>query len=606
MAAIHPAAGSSSSGSSLPPLDFSGKSFQPARYQICGRFVHPNGEPLRMKFVKVKAGILSSQLEFFTDQEGRFVHDAKTFKPFMGSKQSLVYKVYEANVFYDPNSTLCKPRVKVAEVKQKVNIKSNGSNVGDIAAAVYEYQADLPDLQQPKEAKLRPQQWPYTFNLITAAYDEVLRNLYATIDHFNNVEEVQHAFRAKESHLKVSPETTIEMMLNGIFAAHYIKGPGNNLFVRINWDQYDKEDRPQLPDVEMTLTYDGKALEIIDVVAKLQNGSLKNFNKEDPDFLQGLYLFNCAALLRGEIESHLTKCHFWTGQAAMAVFRSLSEGNPIKTILAPHLKGVLEINRMGADAIFGPKGVLNHSGLTVDGIMQMVKHNLGAMCYKTFTPRKPLTENHRSARCGQLFWEIINKVVRQFVEENKAHILNYWNEIYAMSHNLVAHSPKYRPYDGVENYNEWFDQEEIDNPDVPGRVVYEGELKAVRPITLNPLAPNEGDLENLIQFICVCIQLSVEEHDVRHRSQSDWMTNLDFGSIAPNNDGKDPCGGTTIEDAQAQLTLARVLTDFKSDALVENKFGDVYEPLIRELLEHRVEFEQYGMDVTKLSYGIVI
>jgi hypothetical protein len=598
MAAI--AETSAAGSSTLPPPNYSTKAIVPSRYQICGRFVHPNGEPLRFKLVRVNGGFFSSEQEFFTDSDGRFMHYAKPFKPLFGSSTTLSYKIFEQNVFYNAKNG-CAERVQVCSIKQKVSIEKQGRQVGDIVARVYEYKKDFPDLQQPEKAKYRPQQWPYTWNLIVGAYDEIIKDIYAKKGGFHTIQAVQAAYKTAFPDLEVTAENTIDMILNGIYGAHFLKGPGNNLYVKINWDQYPKKDRPLLPNVEMTLTYENEKLEIIEIVTQI-NGTLKPYHKDAPDFRDGLYLFNCAAVLKGEIETHLTRCHFFSGQLAMAVFRSLSDGNPIKKLLAGHLKGVLEINRMATDVL----AVLARSGLTMEGVMNLIKHNLGAMCYSTFTPRKPMTPGHWAAQSSQLYWQIVQKVVNEYIQNNEAEIRTHWNEIYAMSHNLVTNSAPYHPYDGVENHELWFDPEEIDNPNVPGRVTWDGILRSMRPVTLNPNEPDQGDLGRLAQLCCVAMHNPTIEHENRHDSQPKWVSNLNYASIAPNGDGTGVMGGTEIDDGAAQLSLIHKLTDFKSDPLVENQYGDVYQPLIDELLAHREEFAKLGVDITEMSYGIVI
>ena len=129
--------GSSGGASSvLPPLSFTTKEVLPGRFQICGKLVHPNGEPLRNKFVTVSGGYFSQQLEFFTDRKGRFSHYAKQYKSLFGFSPTLTYKVFERNVFYIPGSG-CNENVQVCSISQKAQIKKEGHNVGNIVARVY-------------------------------------------------------------------------------------------------------------------------------------------------------------------------------------------------------------------------------------------------------------------------------------------------------------------------------------------------------------------------------------------------------------------------------------------------------------------------------------
>jgi hypothetical protein len=215
-----------------------------------------------------------------------------------------------------------------------------------------------------------------------------------------------------------------------------------------------------------------------------------------------------------------------------------------------------------------------------------------------------MTPGHWAAQSSQLYWQIVQKLVNEYIQNNEAEIRTYWNEIYAMSHNLVSNSAPYRPYDGVANHELWFDKEEIDNPNVPGRVTWEGILRSMRPVTTNPDEPEEGAFGRLAQLCCAAMHNPTIDHKNTHDSQPKWVSNLNFASIAPNGTGV--MGGTEILDGAAQLSLIHKLTDFKSDPLVEDRYGDIYPPLIAELLAHREEFAKLGVDITEMSYGIVI
>ncbi len=580
---------------------------------LMGRLVHRNQDPRADQKIKIYAErFLKNYLlgEGVTDREGRFLICYPWKEKFSKEETCLKVKIYEEKLIFE-NSILNKSGENcVFETKLQADLKEESVDVGDVTIDLYEYQNDLPNLQVPEDLEKRPQQWPlsYYIDLLKAGGKEILKaEVISVLEKSLSTEEVQEIFGVSDPSLKLSCESTLDLLLNGLYPCYFLKGKEKgDLIAKINWDDYEIDLRPDLPNVSLFIHQDSDGkLSVQSLQIQYRGEEPQSYLPNETDFPRALYLFNSMALIKGEIVSHLGMAHLFSGQAAMAVFRSMNR-NPIKALLFPHLREVLEINRMGASSIFGPDGVLNISGLTVNGIKKNLQDVLAGMCYSSFKPRSPLNEDHRFAKAENLYWEIVTKVVDQFFLEHEKSIVDNWDEVYYLSKNLVENSLPYRPWEGIEDFSVWQDSNEIDNPSLEGRVIVNDHLRAIRPITHNLRCPKEGDMERLKQFCRHSLFMVTFWHWAVHSSQKKWMMHLQFGSLAPENRGQGPFGGTSVENAKRQLVVASTLADFKRGFLVENPNGDIYPPLIKLLLEREKEFQSLNFDIRELMYGTII
>lgn len=627
------AASSSASTTPLSPFSFVYPEIKPETTpgQISGRLVHPNGDPFISKRInfdvwipkmvfgkKVYESKITESVE--TNQDGCFSFSAKKISNiwFAGKNIRVTYDVFEKNVYHCPGTKTPEQVLVYSSKKEnedskdaiKVRIDEQGNNLGNIFAEVYEYEKNSTSLHVPGDPNLRPQKWPYTKNLVFASASKVLKQIYYIANPFETTADVQSCFGAGDPSLKVSAETTIDMLLNGIFPCYFKKMEGGKLKLDINWDEYDKDIEPILPNASLILTKTTEGKLDIESVTLEVNGQKKTYLKDDPLFEHALYIFNCCAVVKGEVFSHLGTGHLWTEQVAMAAYRSLSN-SPIAKLLLPHLKGVVEINRMGKSAIFGKEGILNVSGLTETGIRQALDHVLGAMDYATFKPRAPMEkENHPHAQAAQVIWSAFSDVVSKFVDENLPEIKKNWNEIFLLSKNLVENSKAHRPMDDEWNRNVWHDQNEIDDITVPGRVEHNGEIKAIRPITTSFVGPEERDIERLKQFVSYSIFIATYWHWSVHTSQKKWMTNLEIASLAPRQlpESKDwdKFAGLHPDDARNQLAIAKILTDFQTASLYENEFDDIHQGFLGALRDNLHKLEPIVPDILQMTPAVQI
>jgi hypothetical protein len=382
------------------------------------------------------------------------------------------------------------------------------------------------------------------------------------------VEQIERFYGIGDPDLKISPDTTIEMILNGIAPLDFESVPGtlNDYRISINWDDCEMETR--LPNATLIVTKKDKSLTIKSIQIDFLNRPVVHYDKENNNFNEGLWWMNSLLLIMGEVRCHLGIGHIGCGQYAMAVFRHLSK-NPVLKLLAPHLQGLEAINNRGYDLIFGPTGALKIPGFTTQGVLQALANQLKDFSFETFKPQTAMTEGHHFAKAQQLIVKLLNKAVDSFFEENEEGIQTYWNEIYWMSKTLKEHSP---------------------NEDFPT-------------ITTSQEKPKRGDLTKL-KNMCVHTMFLVFWHWAVHESQRKWATKLDFASPSPQN------GVEGIEKAKLTQWDGTIwaLLRFDAPTLVDNPNGNIY-PKLLELFrdpEIQQEFLDLGYDITELPYGILI
>lgn len=581
-------------------------------HNITGKLVHPNGDAMTDQKVKIYAPgfFWNTQLgEATTGKHGKFNLDIKISSTGILKNTHLILKVFEESVASEKNRT----EREIASHKFKLPNNADKFDIGELKVSLYEPLANLPMLELPSNSSLRPQHATIDFykELLEKGIYKVLKGIkFSLFEGWSSINDVVKAFPPRGKPLSPTSSTTIDLVLNGIYPCHFRKGSHDNELVNeINWDKYEREATPDIPNATITLeNRDGK-LHFKSVEIQYPGKEVEKYSRSSEGYHKALHLYNSMALLKGEAVYHLGIGHLITGQIALAFFRSINN-HPTKQLIGPHLDGVAEINRLGAGLIFGENGILNVSGLTSKGVDQLLDDTLAAFDPATFKPRAPITEDHRFANAQLLYWDAVTKTVDTFFEENKEAISSpeHWYEVYNMSKFLTENSRPYRPFDndGVMKDAPWDDPSEFDSPNLKPRVEHDGHLRAIRPITTSENAPEEGDIERLKQFCRYTMFLSTFYHWVIHTSQFQWMTNLKVGSLAPENHAKEPYGGIKPLNAVRQLQVASILVDFEAPALVDNPFGVIYQPFIDNILARKEEFNALGYDIEKMHYGVII
>ncbi len=557
-------------------------------------------------FFKIHAGT------FTTDAEGRFTLDYKVRHLPFRKTHTLVMEIIGKKAPYKGMFSCLVSKERTLD-SHKVSVANNSREVGNvnIQGKILEYLPDRPGLKQPEDSKNRFHRLSadYLFELAKASAPEKLKTIAGGFLRKlgigkGNTAILERRFGEADPNLKISPETTLDMITNGIYPCNWLKGRSENEFVtKIDWFRYDQDVEPQLPNVTLVATKEGNKLNVSAVQIQFRpDREPQLYEPDDKEFEYALGIFNCSALCRGEVESHLGRGHVVTEQHSMAVFRHIRPGTPLGRLLHPHLRDVFEINRLGKSAIFGPEGVLNVTGLTPKGVAQALDDVLAGTDYTYYQPREAVCESDRLSPAKKLYWEVLGKVVDGWFKENEQGIKAQWHQVKNMSTDLVRHSRPYHRWNSVDKHSDWIDGSEIDNPNLPGRQVFDGELRVIRPITQD----DEGDWNRLKQFCQFAIFTATFWHSAVHISQAKWGTNLDVAVLAPRNDGKGKHFGTSVKDAERQLSVAHTFTSFVADTLLEDADGDVLRVLQAAIRSKEAEFKALGFPVSEILRSVII
>lgn len=499
-----------------------------------------------------------------------------------------VFTVFEKDYYYTGEGCgkneyypICHPRT--TEFTPGVK----GSVLSDLVVDFHQYQTDFPALLQSKDKALFPK-WKFTCNAAGKAISASMRKLWASVlsiaDQKHSVKHIQEAFPTDYSDREATDEDVIQFLVNE-FPVNFRNGKtADTLRVRMNFDKYDKRTDPEVPQLTngtLTMGYKDGAFSILSVKVRLESGEYKVFMNGDEGYREALRLFLCAVQVDKQITDHLGIGHFVTEQIAMAVFGCLSDTNPIKQFLIPHLKGVFAINIAGEDFIFGRNGVLATSAYTPVGIKQRARDKIGSVNWSTDLPPGVMNQGHSFARLAQIYWEAWLQAATIHEDENEAEILAHEAELDLMSEVLVKTSPAFYPLDGKEDTNIWFDKNGVSGRHDSWRVEIDGELKSAPPITDSLFTPGNQPKniptrrERRIRMKAYAGYVATFLHDHLHDAEIRTSSSLKLAVLAPNNDAADPYNGVKPEPAAAQLSLVHILTNLKTTLLKQNPHNDI-------------------------------
>jgi linolenate 9R-lipoxygenase len=208
-------------------------------------------------------------------------------------------------------------------------------------------------------------------------------------------------------------------------------------------------------EIEARFRLQDKQLLVHSIQYRLNHQQATVNSPEDEDWEWAKRLFRCAEFVFQEAQSHLARTHLNLEQYAMAYYRNIIN-NPLKLLLEPHFEGLLNINRLGANIIFGNTGVIPEaSSFNPKQVELLIREEISRLSYKSWTPKLqalPVGEitNNYYDRAAIAVWEIVQKYVGNFFAEHKTGMETYWHEIKAMSHDLVSRSILEAKYGSLE------------------------------------------------------------------------------------------------------------------------------------------------------------
>ncbi|MEH2192193.1 MAG: lipoxygenase family protein [Nostoc sp.] len=250
---------------------------------------------------------------------------------------------------------------------------------------------------------------------------------------------------------KFSDEFFVERRLNG-FSPGKLKRVENQPWqyaIRYDFSGVSVDANGILPQfIEARFCLDGQQLHVHSIEFILHGETeIQNLTPRDQNWEWAKKLFRSAEFVLHETVAHLGSTHLNIDQYAMAYYRNVVN-NPIIELLEPHFEGLLSINQQGLSELVGSEakeGVVPQlTALNFQDTQKILVEALKTLTYRNWSPRShtlpDYVANNHYDRAAIAFWQIINKYVKDFFDQNQAGIQQYWSEIEAMSKDLAAHS----------------------------------------------------------------------------------------------------------------------------------------------------------------------
>lgn len=392
----------------------------------------------------------------------------------------------------------------------------------------------------------------------------------------------------------------------------------NQFKVTFNWDTYEKDDNHDLSNVEAFFELkDGKLIPTaITVQSRYPDSIAPHSPLKDPvtytpsdgdKWQQAKRIFRTNAFFAAELIEHYIKAHLQLEQYTLAAFRNLRK-NPVRLMLFPHLKSLININQRADDVLVSPTtGYVSNAGpLTSDSVVQVCRETMATYDWKGWKPRQPICETHHFAKIANLYWQVVTEYIDLFFQNYEEAIVEEWIEIRRLSDDLVEHSVAHQASQGIiaqtDSDYDWYDKNELDKPDIP-RATINGTVKATRPITTAD-QPSATDIENLKEFCRFIIYHITLWHSWVNDSQTDEGGEVLYNSLALRNGSfgseHDPAIAPDLGEATNLLYMVNVLTAIKYGYIVKNEDGDIPEELRTTLARYKKDFADLGYDIANI------
>jgi hypothetical protein len=414
-----------------------------------------------------------------------------------------------------------------------------------------------------------------------------------------------------------SDEYFVDRIINGMNPCLLKRNKSNpNLFkTAFIWNDYEKDDDHDLNNVEVFFELKGDKLVATAITVQSRypdsyapHSLLKapvTFTPKDGDkWSQAKRIFRTNSFFAAEMIEHYIKAHLQMEQYTISAFRNLRK-NPVRLILSPHVKSLVNINQRADEVLVSPTiGLVTTNGpLTPASVVQICKESMATYDWKGWKPRQPLCESHTFAKIANLYWQVLTEYLDIFFEEYKEEIVKEWVEIRRLSDDIVEHSVAYEPHipcgSAPDSDYDWYDYNELDKPDIP-RVTINGKVKATRPIT-NSDQPNETDIQNLKEFCRYVVFILTFWHSWVNDAQANEGGELFYSSLALRNGSfgreDDPNIAPNILESTNLIYMVNVLTAIKYGYILKNEDDDIPEELRTTLASYKDKFASLNYDI---------
>ncbi len=466
-----------------------------------------------------------------------------------------------------------KREASLQQIERRLPVKTHHHAIGNIPASYHDISKDLTVVAHPIPSHSQTPQ--YFWKLIWSALAEMPKRLFIAIFgrwlSITQVQRIYDSFGVVHAKRQLKAENLIDELLNHVSA---VEGQtiNNQIIWTANWDGLELDQHDSLPNVRVKATKDATGyLKLDSIAVKFRSDAKEQIVRPGDDkFDWALYLARSTFALKGEGELHLGEGHILPGIPAEEFFKYVTPQNPLYSVLQPHLGQIDFIDWLGSKGvIFGSGSVLDMSALSTNDVAQLVINAVKKKAdWKSYKPRAPLAVNHYFAKGEQLHYNLLLGFLKNYIAKNHKAITKDWAAVHRWS------------------------------------TAMQDKLDTFPALTTNKTAPTIADLANLTKFCAWLVTKTTFLHWAAH-SRQQLLTDIRQTSLSVKGKALDakgcfqPYGNTTVDDANMQLFIARVLCNFNGDSIFKNPYGDVNKELLALLKKHVGDYEGYD-DILKM------
>ena len=565
-----------------------------------------------------------------TDKEGNFEILYDPADAGLGDKPD-----FELKIFDPPVKSIIKgepgfKRQIIEVIKGANNVKDPAFNMGTIELEYYEYEKGNKDVKFPfsRRSSIRRDFVPggaATFAKSMATYGPIdtklllssLRGKKYTSEEVQNLYPPSQTIK-KENDKKGSSRDDdyfIQRLMNGFYPAKAFRQDAKDsskFTIGYNWDSFNFNGYLDLPNFRLDIQKTDAGFKPVGIGLQLRQKGEENLKKGSPmqdenyytpsdndKWLQAKRVFRAYYFgVVGQLKGHVAEGHFNMEQYAMSMSRNL-KFNPVRDLLFPHLKEVININDKGRDLLLGGEtGIFPRAKpILMSDQLDWIPENLGKLDWADWQPRKPMYKGHTYAESANLYWSILTQYINEYFEKHKEQIEARWYEVLLFSNDLVHHSVQFSTHisEDLKDDRPYFDLNEFDSSKLPRKEV-DGIIRSVRPIT-ESMTPDQKSIENLKQVCRYAIFHTTFFHSWFHQEQNNEFGELKYsvmlrnGCMAPEEDENILPPTDLLSMA---LRTTNTLQDFSYGFLLKNEDGDVPDRLVELVKNNGDKFIEIG------------
>ncbi len=513
----------------------------------------------KIKFFVSRYGISHYLGTAKTDQEGNFRFTYKWQPGLLSRVERMIIQVVEERLPFSRQGISCIARdVPIEKFTRTLPIKTLSNSVGILRLSNGSLPEDMTKVPPPLPS--HTQSPGYFKKFIAAALPEAAKKVFVSLfGRFLSTEQVQKIYDtlsfSKFEKRAATPDNLIYELLNTVLATKPTR-VDNQVVWEANWDTYTLEETNSLPNMKVVADKRADGTLSLDAIYMKFRDEADFRKVSDDDMPYAIFMARSIFALKGEAEFHLAEGHILPGIIAQAFFETISPDNPLYKVLQPHLSQLDFINWLGSKGvIFGSGSVLDLSALTPDDVAKVIINSvIQKAAWKEYRIEEPLANNHILAKAEDRFYTVLHQFFSDFIANNHDSITQNWKEVENWSNTFCSH------------------------------------IKGMEPLT---------SIDELPHFCAWLVSKTTFLHWAAH-SRQQLLTDVGQASLAPQNKGIGPFGGTKAQDASQQLFVARTLLRFDGDRLLDNPYGDIDEALLALLREHLAEFKGLYEDFEKI------